>query len=167
MSSPGDLPDPRIEPWSPTLQADSLPLNHRGSPGHLFASYKCRILNIYWLMFIWCLHSFCFQQILCIWWVILASTLSFIYPCYLFFGWQNWIPFLKKLYNLHKVVSPYPWVLHPQIKLCLDFSMYLLNLGMQRVDIEIQLYCAILCKGLELPWVLVSMEVWAHPLQNT
>ena len=75
--------------------------------------------------------------------------------------------FLKKLYNLHKVVSPYPWVLHPQIKLCLDFSMYLLNLGMQRVDIEIQLYCAILCKGLELPWVLVSMEVWAHPLQTT
>ena len=23
--SPGDLPDPGIEPWSPTLQADSLP----------------------------------------------------------------------------------------------------------------------------------------------
>ena len=23
--SPGDLPDPRIEPWSPALQADSLP----------------------------------------------------------------------------------------------------------------------------------------------
>ena len=22
---PGDLPDPGIEPWSPTLQADSLP----------------------------------------------------------------------------------------------------------------------------------------------
>ena len=22
--SPGDLPDPRIEPWSPTLQADAL-----------------------------------------------------------------------------------------------------------------------------------------------
>ena len=26
--SPGDLPDPRIEPASPALQADSLPLSH-------------------------------------------------------------------------------------------------------------------------------------------
>ena len=24
FSSPGDLPDPEIEPWSPALQADSL-----------------------------------------------------------------------------------------------------------------------------------------------
>ena len=30
--SPGDLPDPGIEPTSPALQADSLPLNHLGSP---------------------------------------------------------------------------------------------------------------------------------------
>ena len=30
--SPGDLPDPGIEPKSPTWQADSLPLNHQGSP---------------------------------------------------------------------------------------------------------------------------------------
>ena len=29
---PGDLPDPRIEPGSPELQADSLLLSHRGSP---------------------------------------------------------------------------------------------------------------------------------------
>ena len=30
--SPGDLPDPGIEPTSPALQADSLPLSHqRGS----------------------------------------------------------------------------------------------------------------------------------------
>ena len=28
---PGDLPDPRIEPKSPALQADSLPLSHQGS----------------------------------------------------------------------------------------------------------------------------------------
>ena len=27
----GDLPDPGIEPWSPALQADSLPLSHQGS----------------------------------------------------------------------------------------------------------------------------------------
>ena len=30
--SPGDLPDPRGEPRSPALQADSLLLNHQGSP---------------------------------------------------------------------------------------------------------------------------------------
>ena len=29
---PGDLPNPRIEPTSPTLQADSLPSEHQGSP---------------------------------------------------------------------------------------------------------------------------------------
>ena len=29
---PGDLPDPGIEPVSPALQADSLPLSHLGSP---------------------------------------------------------------------------------------------------------------------------------------
>ena len=29
---PGDLLDPGIEPASPELQADSLPLSHRGSP---------------------------------------------------------------------------------------------------------------------------------------
>ena len=32
--SPGDLPDPGIEPESPACQADSLPLNHLGSPGY-------------------------------------------------------------------------------------------------------------------------------------
>ena len=30
--SPEDLPDPGIEPWSPTLQADSLPFELQGSP---------------------------------------------------------------------------------------------------------------------------------------
>ena len=30
--SPGDLPDPEIEPTSLAWQADSLPLNHEGSP---------------------------------------------------------------------------------------------------------------------------------------
>ena len=29
--SPGDLPDPEIEPMSPALQADSLPLSHQES----------------------------------------------------------------------------------------------------------------------------------------
>ena len=31
LSCPGDLPDPGIEPESPSLQADSLPLSHQGS----------------------------------------------------------------------------------------------------------------------------------------
>ena len=30
--SPRDLPDPGIEPWSPALQADSLPSELQGSP---------------------------------------------------------------------------------------------------------------------------------------
>ena len=30
--SPGDLPDPGIEPAAPELQADSLPLSHQGNP---------------------------------------------------------------------------------------------------------------------------------------
>ena len=34
FSSPGDLPNPGIEPKSPTLQADSLPSEPRGKPGY-------------------------------------------------------------------------------------------------------------------------------------
>ena len=30
--SSGDLPNPGVKPTSPALQADSLPLNHQGSP---------------------------------------------------------------------------------------------------------------------------------------
>ena len=30
--SPGDLPNPGIDPWSPALQEDSLPLSHQGHP---------------------------------------------------------------------------------------------------------------------------------------
>ena len=36
--SPGDLPEPGIEPASPALQADSLPLSHQGSP-----KFLCRL----------------------------------------------------------------------------------------------------------------------------
>ena len=32
FSSPGGLPNPGIEPGSPAVQADSLPLSHQGSP---------------------------------------------------------------------------------------------------------------------------------------
>ena len=33
--SPGDLPDPGIEPWSPAFQVDSLPTESRGKPKKL------------------------------------------------------------------------------------------------------------------------------------
>ena len=38
---PGDLPDPGIEPTSPALQADSLPLSHWGRP--IPAGYICSV----------------------------------------------------------------------------------------------------------------------------
>ena len=36
----GDLPDPRIQPRSPALQADTLPLSHQGSPIKLIDCYR-------------------------------------------------------------------------------------------------------------------------------
>ena len=36
--SPEDLPNPGIEPWSPTLQADSLPFELQGSPVLLYGN---------------------------------------------------------------------------------------------------------------------------------
>ena len=38
FSSPGDLPDPGIEPESPALQADSLRSDHLGSPADVLQS---------------------------------------------------------------------------------------------------------------------------------
>ena len=43
--SPGDLPNPGIEPRSPALQADSLPAEPRGKP--LCASYA-RLIAAAW-----------------------------------------------------------------------------------------------------------------------
>ena len=39
--SPGDLPNPRIEPWSPALQADSLPTELQGKPSE-FTQVACK-----------------------------------------------------------------------------------------------------------------------------
>ena len=39
--SPGDLPDPRIEPIYPALQADSCPLSYQGSPVRV-SEYYCQ-----------------------------------------------------------------------------------------------------------------------------
>ena len=38
LPSPGDFPDPGIKPGSPALEADSLPLSHRGSPKNTYKS---------------------------------------------------------------------------------------------------------------------------------
>ena len=47
FSSPGDLPDPGIEPGSPALQADSLPTELPGKPrgyrGKLKNKYRSRL----------------------------------------------------------------------------------------------------------------------------
>ena len=40
--SPGDRPDPRIEPKSLALQADSLPLHHQGSPNLPFTGEEIK-----------------------------------------------------------------------------------------------------------------------------
>ena len=42
---PGDLPDPGMEPGSPALQADSLPLGHQGSPMEHLQKLKTRGLG--------------------------------------------------------------------------------------------------------------------------
>ena len=43
--TPGNLPDPEIEPRCPTLQADSLPSEPQGKPHYTCKSHV--ILNIY------------------------------------------------------------------------------------------------------------------------
>ena len=37
LPSPGDLPDPGIEPGSPAFQADALPLSHQGNQGPAYS----------------------------------------------------------------------------------------------------------------------------------
>ena len=44
--SPEDLPNPRIESRSPTLQADALPLSHQGSLIHMVACIGILVLFI-------------------------------------------------------------------------------------------------------------------------
>ena len=56
---PGDLPDPGIEPVSPALQVDSLPLSHQGSPNKyaIFISNGIRVPNRNWQV-VWYSHLF-------------------------------------------------------------------------------------------------------------
>ena len=63
FASPGDLPDPGIEPTSPALQAVSLPLSHQGNsfPIYLVVYWKqCQVrknemitvVSVY-LLYVW------------------------------------------------------------------------------------------------------------------
>ena len=47
ISYPGDLPDTGIEPTSPALEADSLPLSHQGSPPQFLAIYLNNCNSVY------------------------------------------------------------------------------------------------------------------------
>ena len=44
MPSPGDLPNPGIEPWSPALQADVLPSELPGKPKDQIVEIKRLLL---------------------------------------------------------------------------------------------------------------------------
>ena len=49
--SPGDLPDPGIEPWSPALLADSLPSESPGKPNPILCYYYCCCRSNVWVFF--------------------------------------------------------------------------------------------------------------------
>ena len=49
--SPGDLPNPGIEPRSPSLQADDLPTEHEGRPIHRCISTNENSFNVQWWEF--------------------------------------------------------------------------------------------------------------------
>ena len=53
MPSPAALPDPGIEPESPALQADSLPMDPPGQPRSYLQMFCCSVL-------FWCMCPLCF-----------------------------------------------------------------------------------------------------------
>ena len=57
--SPGDLPDPGIEPGSPALQADSLPSEPPGKklppPGSLYTQDQFKGLTTYYIIVLICI----------------------------------------------------------------------------------------------------------------
>ena len=54
--TPGDLPDPGMEPESPVLQVDSLPLSHLGKPPQKDNTHKIHLqdlaLDVLWEIFL-------------------------------------------------------------------------------------------------------------------
>ena len=110
--SPGDRPDPRLEPGSPALQVDSLPLSQQGSPPVFIPLCLCcallssrsqkKKISLYSYYFNLVFASVCFQRHLsCLW--VHISTL-----------WQ-WITKLNLLSM--KNISLYAhWILLSQIQ---------------------------------------------------
>ena len=45
--SPGDLPDPGLEPGSPALQADALPSEPPGKPKQVYSQCKLRFFQLF------------------------------------------------------------------------------------------------------------------------
>ena len=45
ITSPGDPPDPGIEPRSPTLQADTLPSEAPGKPSHSSVQFSSPVVS--------------------------------------------------------------------------------------------------------------------------
>ena len=62
LPSPGDLPDPGIEPWSPTLQADSLPTELWGKPGGAHNPWHLIFLEQLRNLYLWSLTNPSFSQ---------------------------------------------------------------------------------------------------------
>ena len=63
---PGDLPNPEIEPGSPALQADSLPLSHQGSPDSSpYISINKELLILSFKYFLNMATFFSFPLLLC------------------------------------------------------------------------------------------------------
>ena len=85
--SPGDLPDPGIEPRSPALQTDALPSEPPGKPSWIHKSYnfyiseKCSASVIllknpfYKSIFL----KYCFFIICCLYWLILTGIFFWIH----------------------------------------------------------------------------------------
>ena len=74
--SPGDLPDPGIEPGSPALQADSLPTESPGTPKRLLNFVRYFSVSVEMIIF-FSLHSIVVVIIQLLSWVQLFATLSF------------------------------------------------------------------------------------------
>ena len=61
--SPGDLPNPGVEPRSPALQADSLPAEPQGKPIGLQCIYPSTCWRLSWLLQVWQLWTDCSEHL--------------------------------------------------------------------------------------------------------
>ena len=82
--SPGDLPDPGIEPWSPTLQADALTSEPPGKPNgdssfHLMYTDLVRVNCIILLYFLFLLNTCLSLDILSVQFLPLLNIYLYMY----------------------------------------------------------------------------------------